>query len=482
MDIMQNAMCKLAMNEEFWDSRGIVKIAEPGTEPQIKTHAPAASNSYDLGGMKINKNTALAALIGAGILPGVGAMSGKLSAKQLFLLALLGGGVGGLGMEALRALEEPAKNSTNKGGTGDTGEGDKDPLAGVPQGFQDIYRGTSNAADDAATYGGLGVGASLLAKVGPASYEVARNPNNLKAVATAPSGAGGARLKAYVTKLNPDADLKGVNFDLEARYIQEWYKQNAAGASNAALSRKFDDAFQKSRSGGFKLKDVELPAHMYGGDRTKSIYDQQRGKNNKGNKGGKGAKGNKGALAVMQADVDAAQQRYDRALGQGKGKGQRSRRHQAQVDKLSKELQNRKRALQLATTQHQSSQAEVKYDDTIRSNVDLGAEGGVKHTDVRRGSDGQPIRDFSTQRAAGAATNIYDIMSQKAREQAGRRFFPGIRNYISDVSSKVRATPSPWRNRALKGSGYLGGLGLLGKYLMGSPPDEPVKPPAPSTP
>jgi len=111
MSALQAAICKLAANDEFWDGQRKTAGDTPPAQAQ-------QSGGID--------RAQLMALLGGAALPGVGALTGKMDAKQLLMLALLGGGLGYGGSKLYDYLTPEAKGEgvERTSGSGDDTDSD----------------------------------------------------------------------------------------------------------------------------------------------------------------------------------------------------------------------------------------------------------------------------------------------------------------------------------------------------------------------
>lgn len=176
MEALLDAICNFAADDSKWE------------EGHLKTATEKVAQGES--GFQLDPRTMAMALLGAGGLAGGGALSGRLSGKQLAMLALLGAAVGGGGHELYKYLSPGSGGS--EGGETEGGGGSifTPSLAGA----------TGGAAVGAGLGGGIGASTQLFQELGD------RGRSSLRAVLTAPTPEVAAdRLAVFLQR---DADLQ----------------------------------------------------------------------------------------------------------------------------------------------------------------------------------------------------------------------------------------------------------------------------------
>lgn len=236
MDILLDSICDFATDDSKWEEAHLKtateKVAEPG------------------GGFNLDPRTLAMAALGAGGLAGGGALSGRLSGKQLALLGLLGAAAGGGGHELYKKLLPEDEEEEEEG------------LAINPSLGGGLYTGLL----------GGGVGAGLGATSNVFSELAGQSQASIRSVLTAPDDAEAARrLREFLAR---DAKLRArlgqgdaqipANAEIQdaAKNLRSFAEQRGYDPNDPSSIRSVEEAL---RSGSLEIDyEGDIPEDIRG--------------------------------------------------------------------------------------------------------------------------------------------------------------------------------------------------------------------------
>ena len=232
MEFALSAICKFASDDSKWGDDGMVKTAQgQNTKP------------INIGGFEIHPRTAMLGLLGAGALPGIGALSGKMSPQQLLVLAALGGLLGAGGHELYQRAGNPGIQ-----------EDDDTPNLATKA----LTLGAGGAAAGAGAWAGSG---ALHRGTQAALTALGRNPASLQQVLSAGNeGEATRRLEAFLRSEYPDLEIDSDGVRRTAGMLRQYATQAGMNPADPAsvnkVVRDIVDTYTKGE--GLTLKDTEL--------------------------------------------------------------------------------------------------------------------------------------------------------------------------------------------------------------------------------